>query len=96
MQKKTPLALIAWIQSQSASLTSKKSSLRVTPALFSRMSRRPKRSTVRATSASMSFRFDVSVRRNAALPPAVVISAVVCSPVASSISATTTCAPSRA
>ena len=57
MQKKTPLALIAWIQSQSASLTSKKSSLRVTPALFSRMSRRPKRSTVRATSASMSFRF---------------------------------------
>ena len=96
IQKNTPLALIACMRSQSASVTSKKPRLLVTPALFTRTSMRPNVPTVRATIASMSAILAMSVLTNRPRRSCASTSAAVRRPVSSSISAPTTWAPSAA
>src|SRR5437867_7251267 len=96
MPRNTPLALMFRRVSHADVLRVSGSWEPLIPALFTRMSSRPKAPVVVRTASCQSSSLDTSSFTNCALPPSALIFAATCRPSASMTSATTTIAPSRA
>src|SRR5277367_4548498 len=96
MPRKTPRALTAISRSQAAVSKRSSTALPLNPASLTRMSSLPYSANVASTVAFHSASLLTSSRRNIAAPLALVMSATTRLPSSSSISATTTLAPSRA
>src|SRR6266436_2123741 len=96
MPRNTPLALMLMRVSHADVLRVSGSCDPLIPALFTRMSSRPKAPVAVRTASCQSSSLDTSSFTNCALPPSALIFDVTCRPSASMTSATTTIAPSRA
>src|SRR5215469_18321448 len=96
LHRNAPLRWTFITVSQSSSLILKSRLSRSTPALFTRMSSRPNRSTPCATAASTASWLDTSQETASACEPACSIWAATCLQFSRSTSARITCAPSSA